>query len=495
MGRDRLRGTFAEVLQEQVASLLMLARAGRDDPDALLALRFELERVGETARYLDLPVVAEVGERALRVLDAGRPDEAVAMVADASRAVHGLEPVFRPVLVVGPDAEAVVSRASRDFAAVLRAAPDVAAALAAAAEEEPSAVVVDHRLVEAWVEGMDVSLRAVPFFAVGPVDAVRARVTCRDLGAVAWFSEPVSIEAVLGRVRACGTEADPPPLRVLVADGEGSRYGMVVASLEGEDLLIRRARTPQELAQMLESFAPELVISASQLGGLTGAEVGQLVRGHEWLADTPLVLLVDDAGLEHTGLSAAADDVVTFPYAARPFRARIAARVRRARLSRRQREIDVLTHLLGRGAVLSAADREVRLSRRNASILTVVMVDVDEMRRFNRDQGVEQGDRVLRQVAELLRSSLRETDIVGRIGGDAFAVLMPGCQVADAAKRLEAVLAKARERFEVLELRGVGLSIGIADTRRGHSDVLARADAALLQARRTGGDRLVTAST
>lgn len=494
MGRDRLRGTFTEVLQEQVGALLMLARAGTEDPDALFALRAELERVQDTARYLDVPVIVDAVERSLRMLDSGRAQDAVALVADATRTLHGLEPVFRPVIAVGPWAEDLVAQARQDFAAVLRAAPDIATALALAREEEPSALVVDHRLVETFVSGMDPGLHSVPLFAVGPVDAVRDRVSCRDLGAAAWFSQPVNIEAVLSRVRAFPSEADPPPLRVLVADGEGSRYGMVVASLEGEDLLIRRARNPQELAAMLESFAPELVITASLLGQLTGSEVAQIVRGHEWLADTPLVMLIDDAGMEHTGLVAAADDIVTFPYAPRPFRARVAARVRRARLARRQREVDVLTHLLGRGAILSAADREVRLSRRNATILSVVMLDVDDMKRFNRVSGVEEGDRVLCLVADLLKSFVRETDLVGRIGGDGFVVLMPGCQLADAARRFEEVLARARAHFETAELLGVGLSIGIADTRRGHSDVLARADGALMEARRTGGHRIVAAS-
>ena len=131
--------------------------------------------------------------------------------------------------------------------------------------------------------------------------------------------------------------------------------------------------------------------------------------------------------------------------------------------------------------------------RRDGTDFVVAMADLDHFKQLNDVHGHETGDRALRLFAQTLRTSLRNQDVVSRQGGEEFAVVLPGCTVEDANAALESV------RHHLLEaVRGAGLptftvSFGIieaADTED-LSEMLARADAALLQAKRAGRDRVV----
>lgn len=83
---------------------------------------------------------------------------------------------------------------------------------------------------------------------------------------------------------------------------------------------------------------------------------------------------------------------------------------------------DPLTGLLNHAAFSSAVDDELFRSRRYERGLTLVYIDVDEFKQINDTLGHPEGDRVLRRAAELLRESLRASDLAGRMGGDEFAV-------------------------------------------------------------------------
>ena len=71
-------------------------------------------------------------------------------------------------------------------------------------------------------------------------------------------------------------------------------------------------------------------------------------------------------------------------------------------------------------------DRELRLAARRKGELSLLMLDIDHFKRFNDTFGHEAGDQILREVAEILRESVRTEDIVCRYGGEEFLVILPG---------------------------------------------------------------------
>jgi diguanylate cyclase (GGDEF)-like protein/PAS domain S-box-containing protein len=168
------------------------------------------------------------------------------------------------------------------------------------------------------------------------------------------------------------------------------------------------------------------------------------------------------------------------------------ANTRLARLA----ESDSLTGLRNHGAMQARLDEEVAHARRVGLPLSVVMVDVDHFKSFNDTWGHPAGDRVLMRVADVLRESARDTDLVARYGGEEFALVLPATDRGGAAVVADRVRA-AVAAITGLERR-VTVSVGVATLVAAHPDpaaLLAAADAALYAAKHAGRDRVVAAWT
>lgn len=126
-----------------------------------------------------------------------------------------------------------------------------------------------------------------------------------------------------------------------------------------------------------------------------------------------------------------------------------------------------------------------------AQPLSLVMVDIDHFKRINDVHGHAIGDSVLREVAARLRRQMRRGDLLGRLGGEEFAVLLPATDLEGAA--VQAELARQALRREPVAVAGtVTASLGVAqwDGSEPVSDWLERADLALYEAKRLGRDRV-----
>jgi diguanylate cyclase (GGDEF)-like protein len=152
---------------------------------------------------------------------------------------------------------------------------------------------------------------------------------------------------------------------------------------------------------------------------------------------------------------------------------------------------DGLTQLMNRRAFEDAMAREFARSQRHDRPLTVLMIDIDHFKKVNDTFGHLAGDGVLRQLGLLLHINLRRNDLIGRLGGEEFAVALPevgpeGAQAA-ATKVLKLVAAHPFE-FDGSAIP-ITISIGLT-TRQAHdteaTDLIRRADECLLEAKRAG---------
>ena len=158
---------------------------------------------------------------------------------------------------------------------------------------------------------------------------------------------------------------------------------------------------------------------------------------------------------------------------------------------------DFLTGLPNRRHFMTALSSEhARLQRELASVATVLMLDIDHFKRINDEHGHAVGDVVLRHLGALICQALRKVDVPGRVGGEEFAILLPGTDMASAAvfaERLRARVADSSLSIDGGVLLCVTVSIGMAamsGTDAGCDAVLARADEALYRAKRAGRNRV-----
>jgi diguanylate cyclase (GGDEF)-like protein len=162
---------------------------------------------------------------------------------------------------------------------------------------------------------------------------------------------------------------------------------------------------------------------------------------------------------------------------------------------REQASTDGLTGLLQRNRFLEMARTSLLDTYSKQQTACMLYVDADHFKQINDDYGHAAGDAVLVALAAALRAHSRPTDLIGRMGGEEFALLLPGVSLQHASERAEQL------RVAVRDIRRpdgrLTVSIGVAECRRDCcADVdalLARADQAMRQAKRSGRDRAVNA--
>lgn len=161
---------------------------------------------------------------------------------------------------------------------------------------------------------------------------------------------------------------------------------------------------------------------------------------------------------------------------------------------------DFLTGLSSRSWFMRQAEIEVHRALRYNNPLSIIMMDIDFFKRINDTHGHQAGDMVLKNVAELCRHMLRDSDVCGRLGGEEFALLLPETdkhQALEVAERLRVGLEKAKITLPADETTlQLTVSIGVSSVTNGMDTVdamIARADKALYDAKNAGRNRVYAA--
>lgn len=158
---------------------------------------------------------------------------------------------------------------------------------------------------------------------------------------------------------------------------------------------------------------------------------------------------------------------------------------------------DPLTFALNRRGLAEAFRIETARATRYGAALGFVMLDLDDFKKLNDSLGHVAGDRALVHVASLMQAIVRPTDLIARLGGEEFALLLPATDVGEAAataERLQRELAKRGFQFDG-RAWPLAFSAGAVQWRNGESleEMIRRADRALYEAKRAGKNRVARA--
>jgi diguanylate cyclase (GGDEF)-like protein len=303
-------------------------------------------------------------------------------------------------------------------------------------------------------------------------------------------------------------------MHAVVADDDRIATAILQRSLERWGVDVTVVHDGEAAWQVLSGgVTPDLAIVDWMMPGIDGIELCRRIRADPALASL-YVLLLTGRGTRIdliAGLDAGADDYMVKPIDAEELRARVNVGTRVVTLQRRLTErvselqlardhlallasTDALTKLYSRRWWFELATIEYARSRRRDHGFSLLAVDIDFFKAVNDTFGHEAGDRVLQQFADLVRHECRQCDIVGRIGGEEFALLLPETTLDDAENLARRITEECRNL--AVPTRGtvarVTCSIGVTDVSGGDDSleaVLRRADAALYVAKRSGRDR------
>ena len=298
-------------------------------------------------------------------------------------------------------------------------------------------------------------------------------------------------------------------MKVLVADDEVVSRRLIETSVRrwGYEPVV--AKDGLEASQILHSpDAPKLAILDWMMPGLDGIELCRELRQGDGDTYTYVVLLTGKRNKTDVvqGLEAGADDYLIKPFDPQELRVRLqtgkrilclldqlkAARETLRALAAR----DPLTGLWNHSSIIDLLVNEVERAERQGTYVAVALVDLDHFKSINDTHGHLVGDSVLREAARVMSSSIRPYDAVGRLGGEEFLIVLPGCDQINAVGHSER-LRLALSRIAVDTPTGpvhVTASFGVTvvgpETRIDARTAIQIADTAMYAAKRAGRNRV-----
>lgn len=373
----------------------------------------------------------------------------------------------------------------------------------------------------------------IPIVMVTALDGAAAKLRGLECGADDFLTRPIDYETMLARIRSLVRlkrlsdewqarwettnvlgliEGRPRAVElagatVLLVDDWDLGADRIRAMLEEEGVICRQASSEEEALRAIQRDGFDLVIVNLSMG-TDPLRLASRLRAADPGRDLPLLLVTesDHRDIILRGFDLGANDWIMRPIDINELRVRARNQIRRKLYQDRLRSdvdqamrlalVDPLTGLYNRRYF--QRHLESQLAARPFVDVALMMIDIDMFKQFNDRFGHPAGDRALTQVAGLLRRETRIVDLVARLGGEEFVVVivgMTGEEVAGVAERLRRAVADLALDCGKEPSVGLTISIGVAAAKTATSaaTIIEHADAALYRAKTTGRNQVVFA--
>ncbi|WP_370204724.1 diguanylate cyclase domain-containing protein [Pararhodobacter marinus] len=425
-----------------------------------------------------------------------------------------------------------------------------AEALRLAREKQPKLILLDMVLPD--VPGIEIcrrvradpATRHIPIVMITAASDRVSRLAALEAGADEYLTKPLNDVVLLARIRSILrarqnetemqlrletwgefdlSEGETPftrPGRVSLIAADTATAGRWRDALAPHVSARMDILSPSEaLSPALDGLAPDLYLIAETLGAFGSGQrlIADLrARPASRHAAIAFVLQRADPDAAAMALDFGATDLLSDPFDPQETALRIAMHVsRKQRADKLRRAVsdglrlavtDALTGLYNRRYALSYLDRLANRARLNGTRFAVMVLDLDRFKTVNDTLGHAAGDRVLETLAQRLRENLRPSDLIARIGGEEFLVVLPDVTIDSASRTAErlcravgaapVVLGDGHEPVEVTISVGLamGPALSVHDDGEIGRETLARADAALLAAKTDGRNQVTIGS-
>jgi len=247
--------------------------------------------------------------------------------------------------------------------------------------------------------------------------------------------------------------------RILVAEDDPVNLRLLRACLVEWGYKVTSVTDGQKALEILQGReAPRLAILEWIMPGMNGIDICREIRKQTRKPYTYISMSTAKVKKQDMveGLQSGADDYLIRPYKPQELRARLRAGRRildlreqllsAYRLIEAQRTVDPLTGVWSRNVILDILKRQLTLSSRSHSPMSLVIAHIDHFRDINASFGPFAGDTVLREVGRRFRAALRPPDSIGRSEADEFVIVLPGCDAPTAASLAEKFRARVDRR-------------------------------------------------
>lgn len=268
--------------------------------------------------------------------------------------------------------------------------------------------------------------------------------------------------------------------------------------------IIKVAPSGELALQIARQQKPDLILLDIMLDGINGYEICRLLKSDEVTHNIPVIFLTAKRSEadEVQGFKIGGSDYITKPFSPAIVLARVKTQIflkAKTDLLEKLASLDGLTEIPNRRAFDVAMDRQFSQAKRTGTPLSLLIIDIDNFKQFNDHYGHPIGDDCLRRVAKsLVNQTHRCEDLVARMGGEEFVILLPNTDSMGATMRAE----QYRSVVEQLKIHhadasplpyvtvSVGVATVVANTDDCFSDLIKAADNALYRAKHQGRNRV-----
>ncbi len=371
----------------------------------------------------------------------------------------------------------------------------------------PTSLVMDISFPEGHMAGFDTiktlhekipDLPPVIFVSVN--DAMNYRLQAVRAGGRAYFTKPVEISDLIDVLDRLILHDTLSPFRVLIVEDLRVQANYISVQLTKAGMVTEVVSDPFQVIDQLIRFNPDMLLLDMYMPDCTGTELAQIIRQMEQFISVPIVFLSaeTDKDKQLAAMGIGGDDFLTKPISPSHLVSAVTTRIERYRKMRTLMIHDGLTGLLNHITTKERLAQEFERARRQNENLSFAMIDLDHFKLVNDTYGHASGDRVLKSLAHMLRQRLRNSDTIGRFGGEEFAVIFPNTDEKTALRIMRdlcAAFAKIHHYVGGQEFT-VTFSGGVAayPDFNGVSALSEAADAALYAAKAAGRKQVFSAS-
>lgn len=293
----------------------------------------------------------------------------------------------------------------------------------------------------------------LPLIFLSENSTTKARLDAVRVGCDAYVMKPFNAAEFVDILDECTNQKEAHPYRILIVDDDLDMANYTKLLLEQVGMVVKTVIDPMRLLEDIRDFSPELVLMDLYLHGCTGGELATVIRQNVAFSGIPIVFLSSESELDSQldALSQGGDDFLNKSISADQLINAITIRARRFRSLSLLMVQDSLTGLLNHTSTKQALETEIARARRNNDVVSFAMIDIDHFKLVNDTHGHQAGDWVIKSLARMLKQGLRGGDIVGRVGGEEFAVILPGAD----GETAKGVIEKIRIGFSEMEHQSI----------------------------------------
>lgn len=369
----------------------------------------------------------------------------------------------------------------------------------------PDAIIMDINFPQGRNAGTDMmaALQAdidtrIPTIFLSARDDFAARLAAVEAGCEAYFHKPALAIDLVATLDELTKREQPEPYRILVIDDEPEIASYHSIILQEAGMMTYQLSQPARVLEVLQEFRPDMVLMDMYMPGCSGHDLAKLIRQIPDYVGLPIVFLSSetDSKKQFSAMRIGAEGFLTKPVVPEDMIAAVAIRAERMRELRSLMARDSLTGLFNHSTTTQLLENAIANAKRGEGTLCFAMIDIDNFKQVNDTRGHPVGDQVILALSRVLQQRLRNTDIVGRYGGEEFAVILQNISV----ERAAALLDELRQDFARVIFHSDGgefsctFSAGVAryPVHKSMEALREMADKALYEAKRGGRNRVVT---